>query len=289
MKKATCEHCGIVLNDRLGKNRINCANSGYYYQCNECFSKIYNYHDSPSDSRANTTKNTNVYGFEIELDGYNRDALQTSCKRLEQFGWLPTRDITVQVEMKTPKYYSLNGLAKTLTQLFKELGSVPSDQAGAHINVSDEQLTAQEWVLIRDYYNDIFKPMYDYLRSNPTACKKLFGRTTNNRWCCEFSANEHATTFNMEWKKFKHPRIEIRVARITTVEQYMNSAKFAGVMMSTIRTNFLNHAKWETTTNNESYLCSNGAKGLLANQEKMDAKAKLTGKKLLEKMIKAID
>ena len=81
---------------------------------------------------------------------------------------------------------------------------------GTHVNVWSESLDSRDWKRIQNYYNEIFRPLYNEI-VNDENHDKLFGRKMNS-WCDGFGLY-HECLINMQNDKIEHPRIELRICK----------------------------------------------------------------------------
>lgn len=243
---AKCQVCGreLVTSEM---QKVKNPKSHYGYICSHCLRS----EDYYSSNEANSTKTTGTKektvsittGFEFETSD-NMDA--NRLKMLEHYGFKATSDGSISgSEYKSPIFNNLNGIAKLMYSMVdsEETGAgFPNlNECGCHVNVWSSDLNEKDWQRIQNYYNIIFKPLYDAVANDANAYK-LFGRgIKNSRYDTYYYRGfglHHETMVNMQSNKITHPRIELRICAYANNKQFMNCLRFANDFMKTILVNF---------------------------------------------------
>lgn len=209
------------------------ANGKYIcYHCKE----VQSYY-TKNDAKTHTGKGHNkTYGFELEcVPNCHEDALVLYDRK---YNLKATSDASLPdngIEFKTPTYYSLNGIKRMLTT-FSRYVDFGHESCGQHINIGDtEYLNADTICKIKEHAYDIFRPLYEAMYDNPLTTKKICGRYFNDyaQWDSSFESH-------FSWINLNHDnRIEFRISKIRTPEQYVQLTYMWTEVVDAIITHFI--------------------------------------------------
>ena len=247
----------------------------YSYQCRDCYSSMGSYSHEVGTFKTEIGKKISITtGFEFELPrSWSQEKIQLT-RILGKYGYTPTYDCTAGIEWKSPIYRNLNGIAKLLYSVMENQGlSLARDRSvGTHVNVWSEELSSRDWKRIQNYYEIIFRPLYETIMQDENH-DKLFGRKANN-WCSGFGLY-HECLINMQNDKIENPRIELRICKYHDNKQFMNCLRFSNDFMKTILVNF---SRNYMTDNKAAEMGKDASYATQHNQHK----AEITAQKLVK-------
>lgn len=228
VKTFKCARCGEV---HFGKPFIS-QNGKYCFNCNS----IESYSTENNKVTHTIKKHGKTYGFELECIPFSEKDMLFLFHH--KYNLIPTFDASLDVdgvEFKTPTYYSLNGL-KSMLHTFEKHVDFKNESCGQHINIGHtEKINYRTMIWIRNYADDIFKVVEDYMVNNPKSTEKICGRFFNNYCSYNDSFNFHTTWVNLGHSN----RIEFRLAKIQSPEQYIQLVNMYGEWVDAIITWFL--------------------------------------------------
>lgn len=236
-----CKVCG-ALHLKSECIAIKSPKYGLFYMDRDCAYKMGGYCTESTDKKGCEKKLSITTGVELEVQHGLRDSqyLQLRLLTSPEYGWQATEDCTVKVEYKSPIFNNLNSVPKLLKTVMDDNGAISHGntcEASAHINVWSNELSSEDYELLREYYVELFSDLFDYFSYNTNDCEKLFGRHMTG-WCNGFSNYEHACFINTEECKYDHPRLEFRCSCYRNNKQYMNLLKFCNEVMRILVINF---------------------------------------------------
>lgn len=228
-KRVKCSCCGSPFHKSFV---VKCSNGRYV--CRECM------RTKPYSTKNNNTnhapkKNGKTYGFELEC--VPNSAEDKASVISSGYGFIPTRDGSLPlngVEFKTPTYFGLSGIKKMLKNVEKYV-SFSSPRCGQHINIGDyNTIGAEEMQNIRSYGYNIFYPVQSYMEEHRSATKRICGR-----YFVRY-ANTNTSYVHGSWVNLSHDnRIEFRISKYRTAEQYVHLCCMWTEMLDCIEKNFL--------------------------------------------------
>lgn len=194
-----------------------------------------------NESRYGTVK-VNPWTIGIELE----TSFTTPKARLEilQSEYVPTSDVTVDIEFKSPIYNGLNAVSKhaaTFEALINSGDMRIGSNCGTHTHVGHKtMINAETMGYIRRFYHSLFLPLSDEMLAYPELVEKLFGRGFGE-WCapiCEYTdATAHTNFVNTQHSY----SLEFRIVKFVNAAQYMQAVKFCRDVANAVVANFLEH------------------------------------------------
>lgn len=128
---------------------------------------------------------------------------------------------------------NLCGVKATLTTIYGIYGDSLTDvYSGQHINVSYDDMTNFDFCKIKEYGERIFRPLIDHMKNNNSDTINIWGRY--------FTSYADITINNGHYDAFhiKDNRIEFRLAKFQSVNQYVVLINLCLDIVKTIRNNF---------------------------------------------------
>lgn len=235
-----CHNVGVVavpIAKRGGRN-------GYY--CERC-ARERGYFFENSIRYGNRKVNGFTFSCEMETSYTNEKARG----EMLDFGFIPTSDVTVDVEYKSPIYEGLNALSKQCVSLEKLVanGDVRiGSECGTHFHVGHrDHINGTTMRYLRRFNGSLFTPLSNAVMADPAKAERFFGRLPNG-WAepvtfadpsgdYEGGRMKHSAMFNLQHDH----TIEFRQPKFVSAEQYMAVAKFAKDCANAIIENFIKH------------------------------------------------
>ena len=162
---------------------------------------------------------------------------------LMHYQWVPTSDITVDCEFKSPIYegYRWHKLLNTIEQLIAEGHAEVGDNCGTHHHVGHcDAINHQTMAWVANYYHELFDELSGYLVEHPAECAAVFGRSLGG-WAddCRYrSAYEHRNFINVEHAF----TLEFRACKFVSAAQYKHVMKLCqGITEAVINRFILNY------------------------------------------------
>jgi len=176
--------------------------TGVGYICNQCYGqKSYDFSDFSEKGKPGKLAS---FGFEVEVD-----PCLSKHYTLLKHGFVPTYDGSVEMEFKSPIYYSKSGLQIVLDTM----SIFASDIVSTHIHFEcvDKDLAISNW-------KPIWIPIANYLYEREDLTRKIFGRFFSSRWCSKYvTIDERYTAFNIATK---YDTWELRLPRFRSPDQF---------------------------------------------------------------------
>jgi hypothetical protein len=193
-----CVICGIKTTDGRNIDKVG-------FVCNNC-ERLKSYYYDDLEERGKAGKK-HSFGFEVELSYRSDDAL-----RLLKYGFVATEDSSVAIEYKSPIFYD----KRTLRWVYPILdSSVKWDEmVSTHLHIGIDHQTKRE---LRYYWDFIWEPLLDFLHTNKTETKRIFGRFFNEFAIASADSDERYSAFNIQTD---YDTFEIRLAKYTARTQY---------------------------------------------------------------------
>ena len=199
------------------------------------------------------------HGFtdSVELETSVSDA--KSRAELMDFGFLPTADVTVDVEYKSPIFEGLNALSKQCVSIEKLMlnGNLAmGSECGTHFHIGHvEHINPVTMRYLRRFNGSLFVPLSNAIMADVEKSARFFGRRPNS-WAEPVTMSDpsgnydggymkHSAMFNLQHDY----TIEFRQAKFVNAAQYMEVAKFAKDCANAIIKNFIEHfndTEWDT-------------------------------------------
>ena len=199
------------------------------------------------------------HGFTCSIELETSRSTLRARGELENFGFLPTADCTVDVEYKSPIFEGLNAISKqcvSVERLMNECEIHMGNECGTHFHVGHvEFINAETMRYLRRFNGSLFVPLSEAIMTDTEKSAKLFGRKPNH-WAEPVSFSDPSGNF--DGMRMKHEAmfnlqhdytIEFRQAKFVNAEQYMNLVKFARDCTNAIIENFIKHfmdTEWDT-------------------------------------------
>ena len=237
------------------------------YFCPECARRVDSYY-------AENPCRVGVFGKEEMTSSWENEVSYFSQKaniELQVNHFLPTYDCTVSREYKSPIYRNFKSVvhyAKTIQSLLDSGDLEIGSNCGSHFHVGQAQYinarTMERYYRKSQFYKKLWKPLADAMLENPDKTKRLFGRPFGE-WAeyPDFGYPEFHTNFvnvQHDWT------FEYRIVKFCNAEQFSNAAMFCKKLTVTVINNFAQYFQD----------VENGTMSM----ERLEEKAKLTGKKL---------
>ena len=201
LKGETIHKCAICGAKTVDERKIN----GVGFICYNC-EKIKSYYYREHNEIGKEGKK-HSFGFEVELSDRRDYAL-----KLLKYGFVPTEDSSVAIEYKSPIFYN----KRTLRWVYPILdNSVKRDEmVSTHLHIGIDHQSKKELYADWGY---IWKPILDFLYSNRTETKNIFGRFFNDYAQADADPRGRYSAFNI---KTEYNTFEIRLARYISKNQY---------------------------------------------------------------------
>ena len=247
-----CIECGRMTSQSLGGTRVTIpAQKNGVWLCEA--------HRGTNNLRAYSEENSNTVGtptadgisisVELESMGYSSHARAYFVYNK----FIPTYDSTVDIEYKSPIYFSEIPLAKIVGGIeymdkndsykFK----VNHHKCGIHTHYGfvDNHF---DFTTLSRHYRELFKPLCDVIDGLSTSDReKIFGRSFeayNSR--CDYSyPQRHANWINIQHEN----TLEIRMPRFINADDYMRFVKCFKKIFKALNTHYI--SKEHTTRNAE--------------------------------------
>lgn len=168
---------------------------------------------------------TRTLSIELEMSKENHEILDYLE---EQEKYIATYDSSVEVECKSPIFFSKALLKKSLKNLFDKFefdswmfSRYFDETTGCHINIGGSMITQKAMKAIRENQFQLFAPLSFFLRLNDSVAEELFGRSMN-RYAQDITGygkernNEkynYINTLHEEW-------LEFRLCKINNYKQF---------------------------------------------------------------------
>lgn len=195
------------------------------------------YFDKNNESFHKSTKNGFRCGFELECIPYSDEAKAAMLQ--SGYGFIATSDGSLPwggVEFKTPVYENLNGVRQILITV-ASLANFTDPHCGQHVNASMTGWSYDDYDIIRDHANGLFDPLMEHMGKEAKATEKVCGR-----YFVHYAGDYGEYTRHENWLNLSHDnRIEWRLAKMQSAQQYFHLVNMVKEMLACIETNFLQH------------------------------------------------
>lgn len=222
-RQAICKHCKDVIPQGDQAYKITTP-STYYYLCEECHSNIRSYSTRNNQVNNKVAKHGITLGIEHEQSG------TFDYRALLILGWIPTSDVTVDVEYKSPVYNSLRGLKLTL-ETMEKAGAVSGDnRSGTHCHIGT--FSYHELTAIQSNCNQLFDSLQSHLLNDQYGTIEFFGRYFSGYCNLTSAYNDHSCWMNLYTGK---PTVELRLGKFISASQYYRILVFARLLGSLLK------------------------------------------------------
>lgn len=250
----TCMHCNC---NNIGTVRVPIAKRGnrYGYLCEKHAHRLDGYLVENDVRSGNRKKNGFTFSAELEV------SMATTKARgeLVDFGFLPTADVTVSAEFKSPIFEGLNAISKQCVSIEKLLATGEmriGSECGTHFHVGHvDYINPTTMRYLRRFNGSLFVPLSEAIMADPAKAERFFGRRSNS-WAEPVTFQDpsgdfpgchmkHSAMFNLQHDY----TVEFRQAKFVSASQYMNVAKFARDVVNALIENFIKHfndTEWDT-------------------------------------------
>lgn len=192
-----------------------------------------------------------AHGFTFSNEFETSSSTEKARGELLDFGYIPTMDVTVDVEYKSPIYEGLNAISKQCISLEKLVASGEirlGSECGTHFHVGHvEHINPTTMRYLRRFNGSLFVPLSNAIMQDQAKAERFFGRRSNG-WAepvtfsdpsGNYSGNmmKHSAMFNLQHDY----TIEFRQPKFVSAEQYMQVVKFARDCTNAIINNFIKH------------------------------------------------
>jgi hypothetical protein len=259
-----CAKCNTNYEIYEGWQKLE-VNAGAIGLCKQCIiTKDYSTKNS-TIKKGDNKKSNEYFTFSYELEGrILNDGYLVLCNELN--GFIPTLDCSVDIELKSPIYKSLNGLKKTLWTASNCI-DLTNYKCGQHIHIGHStKINSYTMNYIRRFYHSLFVPLCERMQENENEYITFFGRPFNN-YANSINMNtllEKMLFINVQ----KDNTIEFRLCKFNNVNQYYYLSEFGKDIIQTIINNFIEYI--------QDY------EGGYISKEKFKHKARLAGNKIVK-------
>ena len=198
--------------------------------CRECLSNLSCYTLNNKMVNKPTKKGT-TYGFELECVPKTPQHKAYIINTLTDLiatddGSLPSGG----VEFKTPIYNSLRGV-KQMLETMCEHADFSNQKCGQHINIGNNPYINEYSInIIKKFAPSLFDDLYNYMYEHKEETVKVCGRFFNGYVTRDYGYSDHYS-----WISLSHDnRIEFRISKLRTVEQYLILTKMWEEMLSCV-------------------------------------------------------
>lgn len=263
----------IPLYDRGGGNACFCErhNPDSYYNF------LQEYSDENSAIVGTIKAACNPWSYSIELETSRSNG--KSRMELIHNSFIPSSDVTVDIEFKSPIYIGMNAPIKYMDriQVLIDNGDLEiNDNCGTHFHVGyADNSFKYEQEKIRRFYHSLFIPLSNAIEATADRGAKLFGRGigTVNAYTWANAINEY--TDAEEHRNFINTQhdntLEFRQMKFVNAKQYKNAMHFCRAVSECVISNFCN-----------KFNASEMERGDLSEREWRLMTAKKTGAKLVK-------
>lgn len=198
--------------------------------CRTCLSNL-SYYTANNKMVNKPTKKGMTYGFELECvpktPQHKAYIVNTLTDLIATYdGSLPSNG----VEFKTPVYNSLRGVKQMLETMYKH-ANFSNKKCGQHINIGNNTyINSYSINIIKKFAPNLFDDLYNYMYEHIDETIKLCGRFFNG-----YVTRDHGYSDHYSWISLSHNnRVEFRISKLQTVEQYLILTKMWEEMLSCI-------------------------------------------------------
>lgn len=196
--KCSCPFCSQLGTHKYAVRR---RGGGNAFLCDYHASHLESYSRENGYRIGEMKKNGYTYSVELETSAADFQARLELCVA----GFIPSSDITVFIEFKSPIYNGMNGLKAFLPSIqdLIENGNINiGRECGTHFHVGhDKYINARYMSYIRRFYHSLFVPLSNACLANPNKATELFGRDFGE-WARAVDnatvADEHTNFINVQ-------------------------------------------------------------------------------------------
>lgn len=187
---------------------------------------------------------TRTLSIELEMSRENHEILDYLE---EQEKYIATYDSSVEVECKSPIFFTKALLKKSLKNLFDKFefdswkfSRYFNKTTGCHINIGGSMITKKTMETIRENQFQLFAPLSFFLRLNNSVAEELFGRSMN-RYAqditgygkeCNKDKYNYINVLHKEW-------LEFRLCKINNYKQFARCIDLCVCITEIIEDKFL--------------------------------------------------
>lgn len=225
--KVTCNRCHELFDASNGF----VADNGECY-CKECCA-VQPYFTRNNNIIGNLETGLKTYGFELEGVPRSTDAYLHMLKR--EYGVIPTYDSSLPksgVEFKTSIYVGLDEFEKILPK-FAEWIDFSDEKCGQHINIGATFLTPQNIHDLDMYGHQILSKLLRYMGKHKEDTANVCGRVFT-----EYAKRAGTCHSHKNWVNVHANRVEFRLSKFQSVEQYLDLICMWSEMLDEINRNF---------------------------------------------------
>lgn len=204
---------------------------GEFY-CFDCAS-VRSYFTKNNNVVGDLKTGLNTYGFELEGVPRSFDAYLHMLRK--EYAVIPTKDSSLPengVEFKTSIYVGLNEFEKIMPK-FAEYIDFSDNKCGQHINIGATFLTPQNTKDLDRYGHNILSKLLRYMGRHKEDTTNVCGRTFT-----EYAKRASTCHSHKNWVNVHENRVEFRLSKFRSVEQYIDLAYMWSEMLEEINRNF---------------------------------------------------
>lgn len=239
-KCAGCEHRKPA--SEFSALSVKIAGRGKRCFCKEC-AKTKPYSTANIESVHKQAKHGFRFGCELEcIPCSEEDKLAMTSSK---YHLIPTRDSSLGeygVEFKTGVIQNVSGM-KSMLRSFEKHVDFTDIRCGQHINFSNMYMSYDEYDVIRLFADELFGELCDYMRLHLDEVEKVCGRKPTLYCELEHKYFGHGTWLNLahcgDEEDVSECRLEWRLAKVSSPNQYTWLIFMCREMLDCIRTNFI--------------------------------------------------
>ena len=241
-KGGHCIECGHYTNENMGGKRVTipAQKNGVWLCCDHRGKKNLKGYSCENRVTVGTSTQDGI-SISIELESMGVSSHARAYLNYNKF--IPTADSTVDIEYKSPIYYSEIPLAKIVggieymdtNRQYKFKVNHPNCGIHTHFGFVDNHF---DFTTLERYYRELFEPLCEAVDSlNEEQRIAIFGRSygTYNSRCDYYYADRHANWINIQHRY----TLEIRMPRFTTADTYMRFLKCFKKIFKALNTHYI--------------------------------------------------
>lgn len=225
--KVKCLRCGKEFEPKDGYT----TEDGEFY-CSDC-TIVMPYFTRNNNIIGDLKTGQNTYGFELEGVPRSFDAYLHMLRK--EYAVIPTKDSSLPengVEFKTSIYVGLNEFEKIMPK-FAEYIDFSDNKCGQHINIGATFLTPQNIHDLDMYGHQILSKLLRYMSKHKEDTRNVCGRVFT-----EYAKRAGTCHSHKNWVNVHENRVEFRLSKFRSVEQYIDLAHMWSEMLDEINENF---------------------------------------------------
>lgn len=202
------------------------------FYCSDC-TTIKPYFTKNNNVVGDLKTGLNTYGFELEGVPRSFDAYLHMLRK--EYAVIPTKDSSLPengVEFKTSIYVGLDEFRKIMPK-FAEYIDFSDNRCGQHINIGATFLTPQNIKDLDRYGHNILSKLLRYMGRHKEDTANVCGRTFT-----EYAKRASTCHSHKNWVNVHENRVEFRLSKFRSVEQYIDLAYMWSEMLEEINRNF---------------------------------------------------